>query len=167
MKLKRFFYLIVVLLLSSAALHPVNMTVTNITYADKKLHMKIKFFADDLQGTLSQFCKVPMNLIEKKIEGNSEKCLQRYASAKFETSVNSVPVKWNYKNAYLSNDVIFVEYEASFPEVSKIKSVRIKNILQFEDFPEQKNIVNVNLFGDNKVLVFDNGSGEYVKELVY
>jgi hypothetical protein len=169
MKLKFTFILVLLIFHNSYALHPINLSVGDIVYKDKKLHLKFKFFTDDLQATISQYCKTGMDLMNKGIDGNTEKCIERYIAAKFQTSINGVPLKWVYKKAYMNESVVYVEYEAKLENPAGVKSVKITNTLLFDVIAEQKNIINLNLFGkdDIKILVFNNDASEFTKEQIY
>src|SRR4051794_17676418 len=112
MKLKFTFVLLFLLFQQSYAIHPINLSVGDIAYKDKKLHLKFKFFTDDLQATISQFCKLDLDIINKGIEASTQKCIEKYIAAKFETYINGSSVKWIFKKAYLNESVVFVEYEA-------------------------------------------------------
>jgi hypothetical protein len=166
MKVRILYSLMIIIFLCSYGMHAINMTVCDITYNDKKIHMKIKFFADDLQSSLKEFCHLPMDIVNEGIGTEVEKCAQKYVGSKFLIKVNGSPLQLNYKKTYLSEDVICIEYEALCPDQSKVKTVSIKNILQFEDFPEQKNVVNLNLKSQIKTLIFENGSDD-TKVIVY
>ena len=88
-----------------------------------------------------------------------------YFGNRFSLSINDVQPKWSYKKMWLSSEVMYVEYEASLKEHQKVKIVKVKDYLLFDDFPEQKNIVNINLNGEIKVLTFDNTSERTFKEV--
>jgi hypothetical protein len=169
MKLKFALILAVLIFHNSYALHPVNLSVGDIVYKDKKLYLKFKFFTDDLQATISQFCKAEMDMMNKGMNENTGKCIEQYIAAKFQTSVNGTPLKWVYKKAYLKESVVYVEYEAGLENPKAVKSVKITNTLLFDVIAEQKNIIHLNLFGkdDIKILLFNNGSGEYTREQIY
>ena len=151
---------------NTAKLHPINMTVTDITYSEKKLKMKIKFFADDFQSSLSQSIKKPVDFINMPLSKN-EFNIRKYIGARFSLSINDVQPKWSYKKMWLSSEVMYIEYEASMKEPEKVKIVKVKDYFLFDDFPEQKNIVNINLNGEIKVLTFDNISEKTFKEVSF
>ncbi len=169
MKLKFLILLIALSSYKAFALHPINLSVGDIVYKDGKLYLKIKFFTDDLQATVSQYCKYSVDIMNKGIDANSEKCIDRYILSKFEVYVNGSLLKWTYKRAYLREAVTYVEYEIKFNTIKSVKTLKIKNTLLFDVIAEQKNIVNVNLFGPNaiKVVKFDNEAEEHSKEIIY
>ena len=145
--------------------HNINMSVTDITLKEKRLAMKIKFFADDLQGSLSLASKVPVDLINTPLEKNTI-LIRKYTEKRLKVMINNVPVLWKFKKAFLHDDVIFVEYESFLKEPHKIKSLQVKNVLMFEDFPEQKNIVNLHLNGKDEILDFSNGKDIKFKQML-
>ena len=164
MKKTLMIFLLLVAIQHRATLHPINMTVTDISFKDKKICMKIKFFADDFQAALSQAMKVPVDLVNQPLS-KSEGHIKKYISARLNVLVDKAPVKWSYKKSWLSNDVMYVEYEAVLKAPETIKSLEVKDVLMFDDFPEQKNIVNVTLNGDLQVLTYDNGSDDTLKKI--
>jgi len=159
--------LFILIVQSAHILHPINMAVTDVTYQDKKFMLKFKFFADDLQGTLSSHYKVPYDIINKSIDDKVNKSIHQYIVAKFKMYINGALVNPNYKKAFRSDEVVYVEYELPYLMTGKIRAIRIANTLQFESFPEQKHIVNIRLYDDLKVLQFENQSGEYIKEILF
>lgn len=170
MKLKFILLSIVCLVQSSFVLHPLKMSVADITYKEKTLHLKFKFFTDDLESTLQQFSKGPLDMVNKGVDSNAEKWIKKYVDANFSMQLNGLPLKWVYKKSYTvaeKEGVVFVEYQASYSNVNAIKSITIKNILFFDGVPEQKNVVNINLNNEMKVLQFENGLEEYSKEVKY
>jgi hypothetical protein len=169
MKIKFLIILSILIFHNSYAVHPINLSVGDIVYKDKKLFLKFKFFTDDLQATVSQFCKAEMDIVNKGMDGTTEKCIERYVEAKFHTYINGNTVKWTYKKSYLSESVVYVEYEAKLEDPRTVKSIKITNTLLFDVIAEQKNIINLNLFGkdDIKILLFNNDPSEFTKEQTY
>ena len=145
--------------------HNINMSVTDITLKENKLEMKIKYFADDLQGSLSSANNLPVDLVNTPIEQNESK-IKKYTDERLKIMVNNVPIKWKFKRAFLNNDVMMVEYAALFKDSQKIKSIQVKNLLMFDDFPEQKNIVNIHIHGKDEILAFENGKDKKFKQIM-
>ncbi|MBC7389346.1 MAG: hypothetical protein H7329_09060 [Opitutaceae bacterium] len=149
---------------NTAKLHPINMTVTDISYSEKKLRMKIKFFADDFQSSLSQSIKKPVDFVNMPLSKN-ETNIRKYIQARLNITLNEDRTVWSYKKMWLSNEVMYVEYETSLKDPEKVKFIKVKDFLLFDDFPEQKNIVNINLKGEIKVLTFENTAEKTMKEV--
>ena len=155
---------------SSFNFHPINMCVGDVSYKDNKLNVKFKFFIDNLQNTVTKNCGY-MDFETTGYDAKAEACIRKYLSNKFEMSVNGTPCKFNYKKGTLNKDVLFIEYEAPV-KLTKLKSVKIKNIILFEEnLPEMKNIMNVNLQNKFKMLEFDYDeayrTGKYYQEITY
>jgi hypothetical protein len=150
-------------------MHPLKMSVADIVYKEKKLHLKFKFFTDDFEFILGQFCKKPIDIFNKAIDTALEKNIQKYINGNFAMYTNNVLVKFVYKKSYMneSKEVVYVEYEAQPANIDKVKTVKIKDMLFFEGIPEQKNVANVNLFGEIKVLTFNNDPEEYTRSINY
>ncbi|MBC8052678.1 MAG: hypothetical protein H7Y13_06410 [Sphingobacteriaceae bacterium] len=165
------FSFLAVFLFSSFDFHPLNMSVADVSSGNKKLHWKFKFFTDNISNTLTKNCGKFIDLETDGYDAATAKCLQKYLSTRFEMSVNNTPCKFVYKNASLNKDVLTVEYEAALP-TAKIKAVKIKNIVLFDNnFPEMKNIINIHLLNQIKVLEFDYDesyrTGMYTQEIRY
>ncbi len=169
MKLKFIILLITFSYYNTFAIHPINLSVGELVYKDKKIYLKFKFFTDDLQATLSQYCKCNMDIINKGINTTNEKCIEQYIASKFEVSINGTILKWTYKKSYAKESVVYVEYEVKLENINSVKLLKIKNTLLFDVIAEQKNILNINFFGEDslKILKFDNQKEEYSKEIIY
>ena len=167
MKLKFTILLFLLLSYEAQAIHPITMSVGELVYKDKKMYLKFKFFTDDFEATLSQYCKSKTDLINGKINPSMEKCFQRYIASNFEFHINGSLIKWTYKGYYLKESVVYIEFETKFDNINSVKHLKVKNTLLFDVIAEQKNILNVNLLGLDKlkVLKFDNEALEYTEEV--
>ena len=149
-----------------AFVHPLNLTVTDLSYQSGIITMKIKFFADDFQSSLSQSIKKPVDFINQPLT-KSQEAIKLYIGKRLSVSINGKATKWKYKKMWLASDVMFVEYETAYLKPETIKSIRVKDELLFDDFPEQKNIVNINLKDETKILNFENNGKKEWKEVLF
>jgi len=159
-------FLFVICFIPKAMVHPVNITVTDISHQAGIISMKIKFFADDFQSALSQSIKKPVDFINQPLS-QSQEAIKSYIGKRLSVSINGKATKWKFKKIWLSSEVMFVEYETSYLKAETIKSLRVKDELLFDDFPEQKNIVNINLKEEMKILNFDNNGKKELKEVIF
>lgn len=161
------FLLVSALYLTTAFIHhAINITVTDIALHGKKFGIKVKFFTDDLHSSLEPLCSPNID-IENATVGAARKCIDKYITERLSVSVNGIKLGFRSKGAIMKNDVIILEYEADYTGALPVNSVKVKNTLLFEGFPEQKNIVNLHLNNTIKVLEHNNGGGEEVREASY
>ena len=164
----RFFLLILSLLVGfqSFALHPLKLSVVDITYEDKKLKVKFKLFVEDMDAVMGQYTKKPFTLVkfaEKDIDATTQKQIAAYMSEKFSIKINNMPLKFIFKKAYLDQAmlftdyaVVFVEFETKWSLSTTIKTIEMINSVMFEVVPEQKNMANIHIGKVDQVFQFGN-----------
>jgi hypothetical protein len=151
---------------SAFVMHPVNVTVTDISWKEGKATLQFMFFTDDFESCLQENFHTDLDFVNKGIDSNGEKLIQQYIESNFAIDVNGNHEKLNFIQVWAKGEVLYVKYEAPAQKTSDVKSVKIKNTLLFSDFPEQKNIVNIHYNEDLKILSFKNG-GETEKAITF
>jgi len=153
-------------------LHPLKMSVSDMTLENDKVVVKMKIFSDDLQVSLSQFEKKAVVLSEATFTDDKKKIIQKYLSDKFKVNVNSKQVLFqspiiSYKTGDSDNDVVLVTYTSKENfSLNTIKKLAVQNISLFDFIPEQKNVVNIHFFQDRqKVMMFENESESSTQEI--
>lgn len=150
----------------SFALHPLKLSVVDITHADKKLKVKFKLFVEDMDAVMGQYTKRPFTLIkfaDKDIDATTQKQIATYIAEKFAMEINNVPLRFTFKKAYLDQAKLFTDYAVVFVELetkwslsTEIKSIQMTNSVMFEVVPEQKNMANIHLGKLDHVFQFEN-----------
>jgi hypothetical protein len=156
---------------SLAARHPLKMSVTDITYKDKKVQVKFKLFTDDLEMTLRTFCnKGQVDLINTGFDEVAVKCLSEHMMKNFVLRLNGKVVTFKLKKVYMGSnaDVTYVEIESSVLKIQKENQLSVRNTVMFSNIPEQKSVVNMSLGNPAKVetILIENEKGEQSKNVL-
>jgi hypothetical protein len=164
----RLFFLLLSLLLGfqSFALHPLKLSVVDITHVDKKLKIKFKLFVEDMDAVMGQYTKKPFTLVKfanKDIDAITQKQIANYMAGKFSMEINKVPLKFIFKKAYLDQAklftdyaVVYVELETKWSHSTEIKTIAMTNSVMFEVVPEQKNMANIHIGKIDHIFQFEN-----------
>jgi hypothetical protein len=172
---KRLLTLLCLLLIGNAhAVHPLKMSVADMVYKDKKMHLKFKVFADDFGVELSLFCNKPVTFTSQTPSAEVQSCLQTYMKQNFACLVNGNELTFHLKTTKVEEGnsgiiVVWLEYESLPFSVTSFKTIKVRDSLLFRFKGEQKNMVNIDLFsGENiQTLQFDNRDGPVMKEIVF
>ncbi len=158
----------------SFALHPLKLSVVDVTHADKKLKVKFKLFVEDMDAVMGQYTKKPFTLIkfaDKEIDAATQKQIAAYIAGKFSMEINNVPLKFTFKKAYLDQAklftdyaVVFVELETKWSLATEIKSIKMSNGLMFEVVSEQKNMANIHIGKVDHVFQFENEANTSIQK---
>lgn len=158
----------------SFALHPLKLSVVDITHKDKKLQVKFKLFVEDMDAVMGQYTKKPFTLVkfaDKEIDAVTQKQIAAYIAEKFAMKINYVPLKFTFKKAYLDQAKLFTDYAVVFVELetkwslsTEIKAIEMTNSLMFEVVPEQKNMANIHLGKIDHVFQFENEANTFVQK---
>lgn len=150
----------------SFALHPLKLSVVDVTYSDKKLKVKFKLFVEDMDAVMGQYTKKPFTLVkfaDKEIDAPTQKQIAAYISGKFSMEINNVPLKFTFKKAYLDQAMLFTDYAVVFVELetkwllsTPIKTISMTNSVMFEVVPEQKNMANIHIGKIDHIFQFEN-----------
>jgi len=166
--MKNILIIVFALLISfqSFALHPLKLSVVDVTHSDKKLKVKFKLFVEDMDAVMGQYTKKPFTLVkfaDKDIDAVTQKQIAAYIAGKFSMEINNVPLKFTFKKAYLDQAKLFTDYAVVYIELetkwtlsTEIKTIRMTNSLMFEVVPEQKNMANIHIGKIDHVFQFEN-----------
>lgn len=89
-----------------------------------------------------------------------ESALKAYVERKFSLCVNGKPGALRFLRKKVDEKVTWVDYEiGSGPSVSEIK---ISNGLLIDRYPDQRNVVNFNIKGFRKTVIFEKGREEQI-----
>lgn len=130
---------------TSTAWHKFYLSVTQIDYVPKEHSIQVvtRLFYDDLEKALQErydsSIRVEKSYDQKKLNAYIDKYIQQ----KLKINVNGDRVKLHYLGHKDENDyvVCFVEITG----IDNLKSLEVENTLLMDAFPEQKNVVHVQL----------------------
>jgi hypothetical protein len=135
---------LMVLLICSAWLHPVHLSVTNIDLdpVRGKVELSVKIFADDFQDLIMQKYGVQLNIIEQEDPGDRISAVNKYIQETLQLFFNGEKaVDLQFVESRINEGAIWLFYRYEFP--GKIRRVDILNRVMLEKFSDQTNLMIV------------------------
>lgn len=141
-------------LISSFGMHKFYMGIYQINYAPEKKMLQIttRIFVDDLDKALEKKYNTKSLLGSGKESAESLELLKKYLSDNFSIYVNGQLKPMNFLSKEMDSDVLVCYL--SIKDVSKIKSLEIRNSILIDCFPDQQNIVHLTAFDEKKSFLF-------------
>ena len=142
--------------------HPFYLGVTELTYnaKQKSVQCAVKLFTNDLEATLKKIHHRPVDLINVKDTGSTEKMLQAYLQKRLIMKVNGELKPFVFVGFEREEEAMwmYLEYNnCDFP-----KKVEIQNTLLFDFISTQTNIVHVDVMGIKKSLKSSNPDKDFI-----
>ena len=138
--------LILLLLVSAQVVsaHKFYVSLTQINYNSKtkSIEVTLKLFTDDLELSTTNFSKKTVKIINAE---DSDVEIANYIKDKFSISINNKVQVLNYLGKEMENDVSWCYLEIK--NVTDIQSIKINNRIFTEQFPDQKNLIHLNVNG--------------------
>ncbi|ESU20143.1 hypothetical protein FCR2A7T_15570 [Flavobacterium cauense R2A-7] len=147
-------------MLCSFALHKFYVGIYQVNYVAKKKEIQIttRIFIDDLEKALEAKYKKKMYLATPKEISETNGFIKSYLDEKFHLKVNTSVKNLKFLGKETEDNVLICYLTTSVPE--KITSVEIYNTVLTEKYPEQQNIVHVNINGNKKSLLLTDSEPE-------
>lgn len=149
--MKRIFYItgfLVLLSLMSFALAGdffSSMTKAEYVEASKSLKFTMKLNTTHASGAIKVNQNAP----------NFDSELQKYVNKYFGVSVNGVGQTLTFTGSQVNGESVWIYFEAN--GVSEIKTLKIKNAVLMDAYPNQNNILNIAYKGQQKTMSFQRG----------
>lgn len=139
--------------------------MTEIEYNEEVQSLQIisRVFTDDLEALLQERYQPSIKLLSSGDEGEVRENLKKYLGQKFRVQVNGESYEVHYLGKEYQDDMTLLYLEV--PNVSSIQSVKIKNAVLTDLFPEQRNLVHVEFRGTTKSLILTGERDE--EELIF
>lgn len=138
--------LLAVILFSAFTMHKYYLSLIKIEHNAKNsiVQVTMRIFIDDLQGVLNSTYDKDYELAtpdepHKKVDEN----ITEYVQKMFAIEINGTSRAYTYIGKEYENDVVYLYIEV--PEVDQVDLIKIKDQMLTEKFPEQKNIVKINI----------------------
>jgi len=151
--IKKYTFLLLIIPLLSFTLHKYYLSLTKIDYVNesKSLQITMRIFIDDLESTLNKINNKSFELDTKTELEDSNIYIENYLFEQFKVSINGSISKYKYLGKKYENDVVYLFIEIK--NISEIKSIEIKNRMLMETFPEQQNIIKLNINNKKKSFI--------------
>lgn len=152
--------LLLLLPLLALARHAYHASITELRYnpAKRQVELSLKIFTDDLEKALSQGQAVPVHLDQQPRAGAlAAAYLQR--SLRLGTRPNeSLPLQ--FLGMQHEQDAYWLYARVPLPPAKPLTSLRLRQALLLDMFPDQMNIVNIEAGGQKQSLLFRAGNEE-------
>ena len=160
MKKNTFYTLIAIifLTLSSFAIHKFYVSIYQINYASEKKMLQItsRLFVDDVNAVLYKKYGKKTYLGEKNESQEDVNLMKKYILDNFSLKVNGQLKPINYLSKEMEGNVIICYY--NIKDISKIKSLEVKNSALIELNSEQQNIIQSTIYGEKQSLLLTEGT---------
>ena len=143
--LKKYTFLLLIIPLLSFALHKYYLSLTKIEYAkeSKSLQITMRIFIDDLESTLNKINNKSFKLDTKTELEDANIYIEKYLLKQFEVNINGSSKNYKYLGKKYENDVVYLFIEII--NIASINSIEIRNRILMDTFPEQQNIIKLNI----------------------
>ncbi|WP_395062684.1 DUF6702 family protein [Flavobacterium sp.] len=147
--------LLIVLLvsLSSMAVHKFYMSIYQINYAHQKKMIQItsRIFIDDLNVALEKKYHKKYFIGTDRETADDEVAMKKYLSEKFILKVNGTVRPMSFLSKEVDTNVLVCYFKIA--DVSKINKLEIENSALTELNDEQQNIIQANITGEKQSLL--------------
>ncbi len=153
---KNIIFFIIIFGFSSFELHKFYVSIYQINFnqKDKRLEITSRIFIDDLNKVLELKYNKKTHISEKNETPEDIELMKKYLSENFIIKVNGVTKPLNYLSNELEANILICYF--NIKEISKIKSLEIKNKSLFELKVDQQNIIHTNIYGNKNSLLLTN-----------
>jgi hypothetical protein len=159
--------LTLIVTLCSASIHPVHVSVTEISFDEKEKELEIisRIFWDDLEKSIRIEKKQPeLNLIEPGTNITTDQLVGEYLQKRLKITLNGKVQKIKYLGHEIENEAILCYIQVA--NVKKFETIEIYNSTLTELYDDQSNLVHVTIREAVKSLrlMRDNPSGKLTFE---
>lgn len=155
MNKKTFYTLIAIifLTLSSFEVHKFYVSIYQINYSSDKKMLQItsRLFVDDVNAVLYKKFGKKTFLGEKNESQEDVNLMKKYILDNFSLKVNGQLKPINYLSKEMEGNVIICYF--NIKDISKIKSLEVKNSALIELNSEQQNIIQSTIYGEKQSLL--------------
>lgn len=146
--------LVILILLTSlfsfTSEHEFYVSVTQVEFVKEKQSVQIttRIFIDDLEALLQERYdgKIILNISKK--EESIDTHIEKYLKSKLRININNAPVSFKFLGKEYEDDIVYCYMEIN--DIVEISSFNITNLILFDLFEDQQNIVKTNINSKKK-----------------
>ncbi len=139
--------------MSGHSMHDIHISVCEIEFDEESRALEIsqRIFLDDLEEILVlNTGDNSIDVLEPNDKPRLDSLIGAYLMTHVEISVNGKAQTLNYLGSQAKGDVMLVFIEV--PKVKKMESIRVKNSVLMDLFPDQINLVHIKKDGETRSL---------------
>ncbi|HIP49690.1 MAG TPA: hypothetical protein EYG92_12100 [Lutibacter sp.] len=148
--------LLLLLPLLSFSLHKEYYSLTKIDYNQKEetVQITMKLFTNDMELVLNKHFNKVLELDTQIEIAEADHLLETYLKQKFTIAIDDVQLNYSFIGKEFEKDALFVYLEIK--KIKQIHQIEIQAAMLIEEFPEQENIIKVNINEQRKSLFLTN-----------
>ncbi len=138
---------------SSFEYHKFYVSIYQINYnqKEKRLEITSRIFIDDLNEVLFKKYNQKTNFSDTNTSKEDIELMKKYFTENFSIKVNNIAKPLNYLSCETEANVLICYF--NIKEISKIKTLELKNTALFELNSKQQNIIQTTIFNLKKSLL--------------
>ncbi len=131
------------------------MSISHIEYVKKQkaLQMVLRIFVDDLQLEINTINNSRIELATDREPKNADSIYYEYLKKHFEVAVNDSKINYSYIGKEYKEDIAIFYLEAT--NIASIQNIKIDNSVLCRSFPDQENIIKLNIHEKHKTYILD------------
>ncbi len=137
-------------LMSSANLHPIFVSVTEIEHntKDNTVEVSCKLFANDFEKALRNQFNVTIDLLQPKDRKALDQLVNKYLQLHLKLWVENTPVSMKYIGYEVVEEAIISYFQVD--NIASIKNITVQDNILYEMSPEQISLIHIMVGGNRK-----------------
>ncbi len=137
-------------LMSSANLHPIFVSVTEIEHntKDNTVEVSCKLFANDFEKALRNQFNVTIDLLQPKDRKALDQLVNKYLQLHLKLWVENTPVSMKYIGYEVVEEAIISYFQVD--NIASIKNITVQDNILYEMSPEQISLIHIIVGGNRK-----------------
>ena len=151
--MKKYFFLLLLLPLVAFQAHKYYLSLTKIDYVleSQSIQITSRIFIDDIEVVLNKKYGQSFKLDTNKEVEDANTYIDKYMSNLLIIKINDKITSFNYLGKKYETDVVYLF--AEIENVVEIKTIEVQNRILMDDFPEQQNIIKLNINDKKKSFI--------------
>jgi len=140
-------------IVTASTAHKFYVSTTKIEYVEQQQSVQIisKIFIDDLEEVLRK--RYDESIVLDSKDESEQDFVKRYLLQKLQITINGIPATLEYIGKEYEIDVIKVYFEIN--DIIELNTIEIENIVLFDLFEEQQNIIHLKTGESRRSLVLN------------
>lgn len=139
--------------LTSFNFHKFYIAIYQIEYAQEKKMLQItsRIFIDDINEVLEKNYHKKTHIGEKNQSPEDLVLMNKYIAERFSIKINGQPKSFQFVSTEVESNIIIGYYKIT--DISKIKTLEVKNTILMDLFSDQQNIIQSKIYGEKQSLL--------------
>ncbi len=153
---RKYLILLFIIPLFAFTMHKYYISLIKVEYKkeSKSIQITMRIFIDDLQKTINTTYNKKFELALPSEATEIDSIINDYITDKFIVKINNTEKPYSYLGKEYEDDVVYLYLELK--NIETINSIEIKNNMLMKIFPDQKNIIKLNINNTKKTFFLTN-----------